>query len=110
MIGGLVEEQNIGRPKQHARQRVAVALAARKHPDALEDLVVRKEEAAEQAAQLGLAAQGGGGHGGNIVDQAGLGVKRLVLVLREVVHLYVVPQTALAGGRGLRPRQQLDQG
>ena len=40
VVGGLIEEQEIRRTQQHARQGIAIALAARKHADALEDLVV----------------------------------------------------------------------
>jgi len=36
VIGGLVEQQEIGRHHQHARQRVAVAFASGEHADALE--------------------------------------------------------------------------
>ncbi len=43
---------------QHARQRVAVALAARQHADPLEHIVVRKQEASQQTAQLRLRGRG----------------------------------------------------
>ena len=40
--------------QQHAGQRVAVAFAAGKHADGLENIVFRKQETAQQAAQLRL--------------------------------------------------------
>ena len=44
-----------------------------------------------------------------IVDQAGGRVERLVLVLREVIHLHVVSQAKFAGRRRFRAGQQLDE-
>ena len=109
VVGRLVEQQEIGRPQQHARQRVAVALAAREHADALEDVVVGKQETAEQGAQARLVAEGRGRDAGEVVEQPRVRIERLVLVLREVVGLHVVPQAEFAGRHRLLAGQQLDE-
>ena len=41
--------------QQHARQGVAVALAAGEHADPLEHVVFGEQKAAQQAAQFGVA-------------------------------------------------------
>src|SRR5262249_17518219 len=48
VVGGLVEEQKIRWMQQHAGQRVAVTLAAGKHADGLENVVLGEEKATEQ--------------------------------------------------------------
>ncbi len=83
VIGGLVEQQEIRRLQQHAGQRVAVALAAREHADALEHVVFGKQETAQQAAQLGVG--GARSFALQIVQHARVGVEFLVLILREVI-------------------------
>src|SRR5580658_3456625 len=50
VIGGLVEQQEIGWLQQHASQSVTVALTSREHADALEHVVFGKQEAAQQTA------------------------------------------------------------
>ena len=64
----------------------------RKNANLFEDLVTRKQEAAEQSAQLRLAAQGTGCDARDIIDQAGARVERLILVLCEMVDFHVVSQ------------------
>ena len=56
-----------------------------------------------------LTAQRGRRHARDVVDQARFRIKRLVLVLREVIHFHVVAQAAFTCGRLFRARQQLDQ-
>ena len=50
VVGGLVEQKEIRRMQQQAQQGVAAALAAGEHADLLEHVLVRKQEAPEQAA------------------------------------------------------------
>src|SRR5262249_58796665 len=90
VVGGLVEEQKIRWMQQHAGQRVAVTLAAGKHADGLENVVLGEEKATEQAAQLGLRRPRR--HGKQIVEHARLRVERFVLVLGKVIHVRVVAQ------------------
>jgi hypothetical protein len=52
VIGGLVEQQEVGGRDQNAGQREAVALAAGEHAERLEDVVAGEEEAAEERAQF----------------------------------------------------------
>ena len=52
VVGGLVEQQEVGWRNENACQRVAVALAAGEHAEGLEDIVAGEEKAAEQRAQL----------------------------------------------------------
>ena len=54
VVGGLVEQKKISRHHEHAGERVAVALAAREHADALENVVFGKQETAQNAAQFGI--------------------------------------------------------
>src|SRR5579859_1738181 len=93
--------------QQHAGQGVAIALTAGEHADGLEYIVFRKEKAAEQAAQLSL----GGARRSlkQIIEHAGVGVERLVLVLGEVVNVRIVTQAQFACSRLLRAGQQLNQ-
>ena len=90
VVGGLVEQQKIRGHHQHAGQRVAVALAAGEHRYGLEDIVFREQEAAQNAAQLGVG--GARGDGGQVVDHAGVLVQLFVLVLGEVIGLGIVAQ------------------
>ena len=39
MVGGLIQKHKISRMQQHLEQSVAITLATRKHPDALEHIV-----------------------------------------------------------------------
>ena len=73
----------------------------------LENVVFGEQEAAQNAAQLGVG--GARSHRGQIVDQARAGVELLVLVLREVVRLGVVPQGVFAGGHRFHSREYFDQ-
>ena len=54
VVGRLVQQQEIGRHHQHARQRIAIPLTTGKHSNALEHIVLGEQEAAEHAAQLGI--------------------------------------------------------
>src|SRR5438270_8596044 len=94
--------------QQHAGQRVTVALAAGEHADGLEHIVFREEKTAEQAAQLGLG--GAWRSCKKIVEQAGLRVQSLVLVLGKVIDISVVSEAKLATRGRLQSGQQLDQG
>src|SRR5580704_11193964 len=107
VVGGLVEQQKVGRMQQQAQQGVASALAAGKNADLFENVFVGKEKTTEQAAQFGL---GGARRGfAEIVKDAGGLVEFFVLILREVVGLDVVAEAKLAGGERLGASQQLDQ-
>ena len=99
VVGGLVEQQEIAGHHEHARQRVAVALAPGEHADGLEDVVLGEQEAAQDAAQFLVG--GARRHRSQVVDHAGRRVQLLVLVLREVIGLGVVAQNVLAGGERL---------
>ena len=92
VVGGFVEQQEIGGVQQHARQGIAIAFAAGKHADALEDIVFGKQEAPQQAAQFSLRAERHGSGARQVVEQARLRVKRLVLVLGKVIRLNIVAQ------------------
>ena len=81
--------------QQHAGQRVTIALAAGKHADGLENIVLRKQKAAKQAAQLRL--RGARRSFKQIVEHARVGIKGLVLVLRKVIDISIVAQPQLAG-------------
>ena len=94
VVGGFIEQQEIRRPQKHPRQGIAVALAAGKHSDTLEDVILRKQEAPEQAAQLRLGARR---YAGKVIQQACFGIERLILVLREVVWVRVVAQAIFSG-------------
>src|SRR5882724_11303354 len=107
MVGGFIQKQKICRVHQHAEQGIAVALAAGKHTNALEDVVGRKKETAEKTTQLGLG--GAGRDFAKIVEDARVRVKFLVLVLREIVRLHVVAQLVLALRKRLGLREQFDQ-
>ena len=52
VVGGLVEEQEVGVADEQGEQAEAAALAAREHLDALLDLVGAELEAAEELARL----------------------------------------------------------
>ena len=108
MIGGLVEQQEIGGLHEHAGQRVTVSLAAGEDADGLEHIVLGEEKAAQDAAQFGVG--GARRDGGKIVDHARLRVELLVLVLGEIIGLRVVAQGVLAGADRLGPGQDLDHG
>ena len=92
VVGGFVEQQEIGRVQQHSRQRVAIAFAAGEHANALEHIVLGKQETAQQAAQFGLGAERHGRGARQVVEQARLRVKLLVLVLGEVIGFNIVAQ------------------
>src|SRR5271157_1046568 len=93
--------------QQHPRQGITVPLAAREHADRLENVVFGRQEAAQQAAQLG--------HGflrrdvGKVVEHSPLRVELFVLVLREIIGLDVVPMMQRARGKRLDAGQQLDE-
>src|ERR1019366_2896004 len=108
VVGGLVEEHEVGRHHQHTGQGVAVAFTAGKHADGLEDVVFGEEEAAEDAAQFGIG--GARSDGGQIVDEARVLVQLLVLVLGEIVGLGVVTEDVFTGGHGLGAGENPDHG
>ena len=108
MIGGLVEQHDVGRHHQHAGQRIAVPLSAGQHADLLEDIVFGEQKRAQNAPQLGIG--GARRHGGQIVDHARVLVEFLVLVLGEIVGLCVVAQNIFAGGHGLGAGEYRDHG
>src|SRR5207302_4966840 len=107
VVRGFVEEQKVRRMQQQTKQGIAPALSAREHPDLLKDIVFGEKETAKQAAQLSLGrarrklAQ--------IVDHASVRIEFLVLVLREIVRLYVVPEAELTVGQRFRAGKQFDQ-
>ena len=84
-----------------------VALTAREHAQALENVIFGKQECSQQAAQLGLRVRGR--QVPQVIQHAGLGIQLFILVLREVIGFHVVPQAKLAPGHRLNARQQLDE-
>ncbi len=64
-------------------------------------------KASQQAAQFGLRRAGR--DVAEIVENAGVGIEFLVLVLREVIGLDIVAQLVLAPGERLSLSQQLNQ-
>src|ERR1035441_8810248 len=108
MVGGLIEQHEVGRHHEHAGQGIAIAFAAGKHADGLEDIVFGEEEATEDAAQFGIG--GAWSDGRKVVDQARVLVEFLVLVLREIVGLGVVTEEVFPRGHGLGAGQNLDHG
>src|SRR5579864_1193673 len=54
VVGGFVEKQEIRRMQKQAQQSVAAALPAGEDSNLFEDVILGKEETAEQAAQFGL--------------------------------------------------------
>ncbi len=107
VVGGLIEQQEVGGVQQHLEQRVAVALASGKNADALEHIVSGKKKTAEQAAQLGL--RGGCREFSKVVEDASFRIEFFVLILREIVGLDVVAQLVFAGGERLLAGQQFNQ-
>src|ERR1700687_3641300 len=83
MVCGLVQQKEICRMQQHSQQRVAVALAAREHADALENVIGGEQEASQKAAQLGLRRARR--NLAQIVEDARIRIELLVLVLCEVI-------------------------
>src|SRR6267154_5138711 len=106
MVCWLVEQQEVRRVQQHAGQRVAVAFTTRKHADRLEDIVLRKKEATEQTAQLGLRGTRCGFK--QVIQYARLRIESFVLVLGEVIDISVVAQPQLSRRGLLRAGQQFD--
>ena len=94
VVGGLVEQQEVGGVQQHFQQRVTIALASGEDADTLKDIVSREKETAEQAAQFGLRR--GSGEFAEIVENAGFGIELFVLVLREVVEMDFVAEFVFA--------------
>src|SRR5208337_1650574 len=90
VVGRFIEEEEIGGAQQHSRQRVAIALAARKYADALENIICAEQEAAQKTAQLRLGAERHGGGARQVVDQTRVCIQCLVLVLGEIIHLHLV--------------------
>jgi len=99
VVGGLIEQQEVGGVQQHFEQRVAIALSAGEDADALKDIVAREKKTAEQAAQLGL--RGGGREFAEVVEDASFRIEFFILVLREIVGLDVVAELVFAGGERL---------
>src|SRR5579864_5380025 len=93
--------------QQQSQQRVAAALTTREHANLFEDVVFGKQETPEQAAQFGFAGAGRGS--ADIVDDAGVGIEFLILILRKVVGLDVVAETEFAVGHLLRTGQKFDE-
>ena len=108
MVGGLIEQQKVGRMQQHLEQSVAIALASGEHADAFEDIVSGEKKTAEQAAKLRL--RGRGREFAQVVENAGFGIEFLVLVLREVVGMDFVAEFVFTRRQLLLLGQQLDQG
>ena len=108
VVGRLVEQQKIRRAQQHARQRVAIALAARKHADPLEHIVLAEEKTAEQAAQLdfGCCAARRRSDRPACVRR---GSALCIDPARSSPASTLWPSVYVAGGQRLRPGQQLDQ-
>ena len=93
--------------QQHAGQRVAIALAAGKNADGLENNVLRKQETAEQAAQFRLRGTRRGFK--QVVQHARVGIKSFVLVLGKVIDISIVAQPQLSGSGLLLAGQKFDQ-
>ena len=90
------------------RQRVAIALSAGEHADALENFICRKQKTTEQAAQLGLA-RAAERQSARSSSMRAFGIEFFVLILREVIGLDVVAERIFARRQRLAPGQQFDQ-
>ena len=73
----------------------------------LEHIIGGEQKTAQQAAQFGLGRAGE--QFAEIVQDAGVGIEFLVLILREVVRLNVVAEPIFAVGERLGAGQQFDQ-
>ena len=93
--------------QQQAQQGIAATLAAGEDADLLEHVFVRKQEATEQAAQFGLA--GGGRRIAEVIEDPGVGIEFLVLVLCEIVGFHVVAEAVFAVRDLFGSGEQLDQ-
>ena len=107
MVGGLVEQQEVAGNHQHSGESVAVALSAGEHADALEYVVFGEEEAAEDAAEFGVA--GARRDAAQVFENGEFGIEDFVLILGEVIGLGVVPEVEFAGGDGLFAGKDLDE-
>src|SRR5271170_6433056 len=93
--------------QQHAQKGIAVALAAREHADAFENVVRREEETSQQAAQFGLGRTRG--EFADVIQNSRVRIEFFVLVLSKIIWQHIVTQTKLASGQRLSFGQQLDQ-
>jgi len=106
MVGGLVEEKEVGWGDEHLGHGVAIALAAGEDSEGLEHIVAGKHEAAEERSQrddidLWIGAR-------DVVEHLRGAVKHLVLILREVVGEHVVAEADLAGGGSFEAAEHAD--
>src|SRR5215469_9889499 len=108
MVSRLIEQEEVGRAEQHAKQGVTVALAAREDVDALENVVSGKKKTTQQAAQLALPR--GGREASQVVQNARVRIQFLIMILGEVVELGVMAKPVRAPGQGFDSGEQLDQG
>src|ERR1700677_2407685 len=107
VVGGLIQQQEVGGVQQHFQERIAITLASRQDADALENIVARKKETAEQAAQLGL--RGGRREFSKIIEDASVGIEFFVLVLREIIGFDVVAELVVSRRQRLLRGQEFNQ-
>ena len=106
MVGGLVEDEDVGAGGDEDRQREPPLLAAGDVGELLLDLGAGEEEAAEQGARLGPLSPVSRWAASSTVPLAGGGLG----VLGEVAEVDVVAGADAAGGRLAAAGEGLDQG
>src|ERR1043166_182013 len=96
MRRGLVHEQQVGRVEQELDEGEAALLAAAENVHFLEDVVARKQKAAEECADelFGEALRSVEG----FVEDGAVGLEHVHAVLGVVTAFDVVAESALAGG------------
>ena len=108
VVGGLVEDEEIGRDEQHPGQCQTVLFSPGEDTDRFGHVVLAEEEGAEDGPDVGFAGPDGGCRG--LLEDGALAVHFLALVLGEVAYVDLVPRGDGPGVRGLATRQQAGQG
>src|SRR5579864_8824846 len=93
--------------KQHARQRVTIALPAREYSELLEHIVVGKQKTSQQITQLGHRRSRRDLL--NVIQHAPFRIENFVLVLGEIVRLSVVSERILSGSERLAAIEHANQ-
>src|SRR6266568_2679537 len=107
VVCGLIEQQEVGRMKQHPKQGITVALTAGEHSNALEYFFSGEQETAEQVAKIGLPR--GWRDPANVVNYARILIQFFVLILGKIIELNVMPEAILALRQRFDSGEQLDQ-
>ena len=108
VVGGLIQQQQVGLLPGHQGQRQARLLAAGEAPHLAEDVVTREAEAAQEVADRLVA--GGGREALHMHEGGGREVEPLQLVLGEVADRQVLAGHPLAGQQRQLAGERLDQG